>query len=105
MVPKLGKEAVDLLPSYSPGVVTGDRSAAISSNCSKAERSLPRSPLRSGPASADWPESSMLSSRSQKMSRFALSRFTRIVVAEGVEAFGLLALVTSLRVVARYEIV
>ena len=53
--------------------VYADRSAAISSSCSKAARR----------SSAIWSgggrlaESSMLSSRSQKISRFALSRFTR----------------------------
>ena len=89
----------------SPAAVRGDRSAAISSSCSKAAR------RSSTISSAIWfgggrlAESSMLSSRSQKMSRLALSRFIKVVVAEAAEAFGLLALVTSLRVVARYEVV
>ena len=57
--------------------VSGDRSPAISSNCSRAAR------RSSTISSAIWSGggrlavSSMLSSRSQKMSRFTLSRFMR----------------------------
>ena len=71
------REVVGYLSNYGANVVSGDRSAAISSSCSKAER------RSSTISSAIWSgggrlaESSMLSSRSQKMSRFTLSRFNR----------------------------
>ena len=56
---------------------SGAKSPAISSNCSRAERrsSSISSAMTSGGGRVA--ESSMLSSRSQKMSRLALSRFTR----------------------------
>ena len=47
----------------------------------------------------------MLSSRSQKMSRLALSRLTRVVVGEAAEALGLLALAAVVGGGARHEVI
>ena len=47
----------------------------------------------------------MLSSRTQKMSRLALSRFTRSSQLNWAEPLGLLALLAGCRVVAGYEVV